>query len=1040
MPADPGKGPVFFLSYARADDSDSYIRKFHADLCAAVAALLGPRLPSDEDPTGFRDGSHIPVGADWSSWITRMLNTCRCMVACYSEAYFSSANCSREVQVILRRMRDGQDRGGTPSVHLMPVLWTPTAVPAELTMFQYTTDGLGRRYAEVGMRGLLLERHTGPDYRDAVRFIAQQLEQADEGAGMLIQDDHSAPFDQRPLSFQPRSTGRSAAAGPGRPPGAWHVPTRNARFTGRSALLQALGEGFAETAVTGPLPRVLVGVGGVGKTQTAIEFAHRSADQYDLVWQLDAGQPELVRRQLAEMAAPLGLPVSDDVPGAAAAVLECLRRGDPCPRWLVVMDNAEDPAALRGLIPTGPGHVLLTSRNSNWAELAEQIDIDVFDRHESELLLRAANPALDRADAGKIAEVLGDFPLAVAQAAVLLREAGIPAPVFLDLLHARLSDLLSEPAVGGYPRSARATWLLALDRLRGANPAAAELLLRCAFLGPASIPLQVLYTSGAVRLLGDTTTALDVAALVREINRHGLARLDVLHGTLTMHRLVQQVLRQQVPTSEQPQLRRQAHQLLAAANPHTPDAPETWDLYAALLAHLVPSDAVTSRSEEVRTWIADTVRYLWRRSELDAAVTMAEHADSAWQPAFGDTDPLVLYLRTQWVDALRLQGRLGEAHELGSDTYRRCRDALGPDHLYTLMAATGHGADLRALGEYRKALETDAETYPACLRVFGGDHLRTLFAANNLAVSLCLNGDLRAAHELYRKGVPQQRELLGHENPDALYASANYAYALRESGALAEAREMLEHAHTSLVTQLGEKHLYTLHTARNRAAALRRSGLWADAREAAQDVHTVAAEAFGVRHPETLAGATALMCAQVSDGDAVSGRQLGESTHDLHRALLGPRHPLTLVCAVNLAVGLRRVHATGEAATLSGEALALLREVLGNDHPYTQAALVNHASILAARSDGEDLAEAVALGREALTRAEATGRLLHPDAIACAANLADDLLAADRAAEARALRAEARERSRTALGADHPVTALVVSGARIDCFIEPPAV
>jgi hypothetical protein len=100
----------------------------------------------------------------------------------------------------------------------------------------------------------------------------------------------------------------------------------------------------------------------------AIEYAWRYAHRYDLVWWISSDQPVLVRSSLAALAPHLGLPspTAAGIEDSAAAVLEALRRGQPYKRWLLIFDNADQPEDMSNIIPRGPGHVLITSRNHRW--------------------------------------------------------------------------------------------------------------------------------------------------------------------------------------------------------------------------------------------------------------------------------------------------------------------------------------------------------------------------------------------------------------------------------------------------------------------------------------------------------------------------------------------------------------------------------------------------------------------------------------------------------------------------------------------------
>src|SRR5579859_7558586 len=211
------------------------------------------------------------------------------------------------------------------------------------------------------------------------------------------------------------------------------VPTRNKNFTGRDDILERLREGASSRRMAvlpesgphssardpgNPFPQGVHGLGGVGKTAIAIEYAYRHRSDYDLVWWIAADQLPSVRASLAQLASRLGLEITaaGGIEGGIQAVLDALRRGDPYSRWLLVFDNADQPEDILDLIPSGPGNVLITSRNHRWQSVINTVPMDVFTRQEStEFLKRRVGTGLSELDADLLAEKLGDLPLALEQ-------------------------------------------------------------------------------------------------------------------------------------------------------------------------------------------------------------------------------------------------------------------------------------------------------------------------------------------------------------------------------------------------------------------------------------------------------------------------------------------------------------------------------------------------------------------------------------------------------------------------------------------------
>ena len=265
----------------------------------------------------------------------------------------------------------------------------------------------------------------------------------------------------------------------------WNLPARNPGFTGRDGMLVTVRERLLarDTAVV----QALQGMGGVGKTQLAAEYAYRFAGAYDLAWWVDAEQPGLIGDQFAALGMALGCLQPDA--GAEAVRVTVLGELRERGRWLLVFDNAENPADITGWLPGGGGHVLITSRERHWTQVAVPVEVDVLARSESVAIFQDRAVGLSDGDADTLAAQLGDLPLAIAQAAGFIADTSTTAAQFLQLLQTQAGQLLDLPdPASAYPVSLAAATRLIAERLNRDDPAAAQLASLCAFLAPGRPP------------------------------------------------------------------------------------------------------------------------------------------------------------------------------------------------------------------------------------------------------------------------------------------------------------------------------------------------------------------------------------------------------------------------------------------------------------------------------------------------------------------------------------------------------------------------
>ncbi len=631
----------------------------------------------------------------------------------------------------------------------------------------------------------------------------------------------------------PGESARAGGVGPRRPgsgPGVWNVPARNPGFTGRDGLLVAVREAFATEERT--VVQALNGMGGVGKTQLAVEYAHRFAGGYDLVWWVNAESPALIGDQFAVLGAELecvgpGAPVS----AVRDAVLAELReRG----RWLLVFDDAQNPEDIRDWLPDG-GHVLVTSRARNWAEVAVPVEVDLLARAESAAILSNRVPGLGGEDAGRLAAALGDLPLALAQAAGYMAGTGTPAGEYLELLFGRAAEVLDQGRSSAYPQSLAAVTRLAFDRLQAEDPAAAGLAAICAFLAPEPVP-----TDWFPRAVAELPPPLAEAAsdplawrqVLARARLQALARLDE-HG-LVMHRLTQAIIRGYLPPGQAAEAQDAAAALLAASHPGDGALPATWPGWARLLPHLLALDPDAS-APALSDLTYDAIWYLIRRGDGRSGYDLARHLHQNRLEQFGPDDPATIAAAATTATILRDMGRYAQARRLNEDALVRSRRVLGEDHPSTLGSATNLAADLRMLGEAAAARQLDEDTLARRRRVLGEDHLDTLASATNLAADLSELGEAAAARQLDEDTLARRRRALGEDHPATLASATNLAADLSALGDHESARALAEDALVRSRRVLGEDHPSTLASATNLAADLRMLGEAAAARQLDED-------------------------------------------------------------------------------------------------------------------------------------------------------------------------------------------------------------
>ncbi|HEY1351928.1 MAG TPA: tetratricopeptide repeat protein, partial [Ktedonobacteraceae bacterium] len=481
----------------------------------------------------------------------------------------------------------------------------------------------------------------------------------------------------------------------------WTVPYRQNRcFVGRETLLACLATAFSSwEALTTPVV-VLTGLGGIGKTQTALEYAYRSSVHYQAIFWINAASQETLLADLVTLARTLGISTTRQAETQEHLLL--VRRWlEQRQHWLLVLDALTDfSLALETLPLRSAGHVLVTTQHRVSQAVARVLDVGPLTEQEalSLLFLRSGLPSLsarvlaeDSAAAQRLCRLFDGLPLALDQAGAYLEQTGCGVAEYEQRYRARHLPFLQRrgETVMDHPASVVATWSLTFQQVQAHDPCAADLLRVCAFLAPAVIP-QAIFQQGASHL-GSHLASLEqddlrFDAAIATLRQFSLIRRDSRTHTLSLHRLVQVVLRALMPADQQALWAGRVVQALCAAFPRRQEP--VWAQCAFYLAHVSVCEELVTRYHlsfpDLGTVVYRVGRFFHEHGQYQEASACYQRARQFCQatPLAADPDGLPQILESLGWLALGRR-HFAQAQACLDEAWTLKREIYGPTHLET---------------------------------------------------------------------------------------------------------------------------------------------------------------------------------------------------------------------------------------------------------------------------------------------------------------------------------------------------------------------
>ena len=712
---------------------------------------------------------------------------------------------------------------------------------------------------------------------------------------------------------------------------------------------------------------VLTGMRGSGKTQLAAAVAARCEEEgWPLVAWIHAASRKHIIADLYELALRIGIDAPKNIPLEVIVqrLLAQLRSAEAADR-LFVFDNVENPDGLKDLIPEGAGVrvIITTTRHLDWDDPEWlQLTVGAFEREQSVALLCERTGDTHREAADRIADALGDVPVAIAQAAATAKWGGYALSEYLDRLsHHPFESSMSRLEGDDYPDAVGIALLMAyeqvLEQLRTTHPLqeriAVSLLDALSLLAASGLP-----THWLLRLDGDSDAVRDTLSFLRS----AAIFQESSDGDKTIIHWLQGHVYRETHLNDQKKLgeaRTCATSVLSVTDVDRLEnveqrRHETHHLIEQLLSVTSQEYSHSLFSEpQVSSKLAETLHYATSLGMSQLALCLTDSVTQTCD-ALGPNDPHILSPRNELARAYRAIGRLDKAIALHKQILEDSTRMLGPDHPSTLASRDDLADAYRDAGRLGDAIPLYERSFDDVMRILGPDDLGILDSRLNLADAYRDASRLDDAIALYKRTLQDSARILGRHHPRTLASRNHLAGTCREVGRLDEAIPLYEQYLEDLTRILGPDQPDTLTSRSSLAGAYQAAGRLHEAIPLFEQNLDDVARTLGLDHPDIFTSRSTLAGAYQAAGRLHEAIPLYEQALKGRTRILGPHHPTTLITRNNLAGAYQAAGRLNEAITLHRQTLKDSTRSLGPHHPHTLTSRNNLAEAYRAAGRFED--------------------------------------------------------------------------------------